>query len=244
MLDIIKDASGTTDSIDKAVDLLTFATQTACRTTLKILSHEKVSNNNHRNNNKNLPWVNNETMLIRYNIRLIKRRLLRSSRKHQIDLASALQNLKNQYTSAINKSKSSSWKEYCGRQGKETIWSNVYRIIKHKFSTDILIAKDKHGNALKQEEVLDDIKSRFYPSDNPAEDSLYHHRIRMNASYLGASRNRQTEPKISVKEVEHAFKSMNPKKAPGRDHLTADICYQCFKSSPALFYEIFNKCLE
>ena len=97
---------------------------------------------------------------------------------------------------------------------------------------------------MKQEEVLDDIKSSFFPSDNPADDSLYHHRIRMSASYLGASRNRQTEPKISVKEVEHAFKSMNPKKAPGRDHLTADICYQCFKSSPALFYEIFNKCLE
>ena len=105
VLDIIKDASGTTDSINKAVDLLTFATQTACRTTLKILSHEKVSNNNHRNNNKNLPWVNDEIMLMRYNIRLIKRRLLISSRKHQIDLASALQNLKNQYTSAVNKSK-------------------------------------------------------------------------------------------------------------------------------------------
>ena len=55
VLDIIKDASVTTDSIDKAVDLLTLATQTACRTTLKILSPEIVRNNNHSNNNKNLP---------------------------------------------------------------------------------------------------------------------------------------------------------------------------------------------
>ena len=243
VLNIIKDASCTT-TIEKAVDLLTSASQHACDTVLKLLPHKKADSYNHRNYNKNHPWVNDQIVLIRRNIRLTKKRLLRSSRKHRLDLVNVLQEIKKQYTSAISRSKSSSWKKYCEKQGKETIWSSVYRVIKHEFSSDIPVVKDRQGNVMKQEDVLDDIKLRFFPSDNPADDSLYHHQIRMSANDHGASRNRQTEPKISMKEVECAFKSMNPKKAPGRDHLTADICYQCFKSLPALFYEIFNKCLE
>ena len=244
VINIIRDANCTTTTIEKAVDLLTSASQYACHTVLKLLPYNKANSHNHKNYNKNLPWINDEIILIRRNIRLTKRRLLRCSRGHRLDLENALQEIKKQYTTVISRSKASSWKKHCEKQGKETIWSSVYRVIKHEYSSDIPIVKDSLGNVMKQEEVLDDIKLRFFPSDNPADDSLYHHQIRTSADDHGASQTRQIEPKISMKEIEYAFKSMNPKKAPGRDHLTADICYQCFKSLPALFYWIFNKCLE
>lgn len=65
-----------------------------------------------------------------------------------------------------------------------------------------------------------------------------------NTGDQSAFLHRHSEPRIGMKESKYAFESMNPKKAPGGDHLTADICLQCFSASPALFYELFNRCFQ
>ncbi|CAK1583056.1 unnamed protein product [Parnassius mnemosyne] len=37
---------------------------------------------------------------------------------------------------------------------------------------------------------------------------------------------------------------MNPKKAPGEDGMTSDICYESYKTTPSILLAIYNKCLE
>ncbi|CAK1594525.1 unnamed protein product [Parnassius mnemosyne] len=37
---------------------------------------------------------------------------------------------------------------------------------------------------------------------------------------------------------------MNPKKAPGEDGMTLDICYESYKTTPSILLAIYNKCLE
>ena len=92
------------------------------------------------------------------------------------------------------------------KQGKKTIWSNVCRIIKNEFSSEVRISKNEYGQVLKKEEVVEEIKLKYFPSDNTMEDNEYHHEIKTRVRDQRTSQKRQREPKINVKEKEHAFK--------------------------------------
>ena len=54
----------------------------------------------------------------------------------------------------------------------------------------------------------------------------------------------QQDPPFTPMELELAIKSFNPKKAPGVDGFTADICNHATANDPELFLKIANSCLQ
>ena len=54
----------------------------------------------------------------------------------------------------------------------------------------------------------------------------------------------QQDPPFTLLELDLATKSFNPKKAPGLDGFTADICSHAITSDPELFLIIANSCLQ
>ncbi|CAK1577839.1 unnamed protein product [Parnassius mnemosyne] len=48
---------------------------------------------------------------------------------------------------------------------------------------------------------------------------------------------------FTKQEIAHIFKNMSPKKAPGADGLTSDICQVAFETNPEVLQALYNKCL-
>ncbi|CAG5004042.1 unnamed protein product [Parnassius apollo] len=81
----------------------------------------------------------------------------------------------------------------------------------------------------------------FYGDDTPDNDTHQHQFLR---SRIGNEPDGVDEPPFAVEEVLEHLKWMNPKKAPGIDGLTSDICLQFTINYPELITGIMNRCLE
>ncbi|CAH2089593.1 unnamed protein product [Euphydryas editha] len=85
----------------------------------------------------------------------------------------------------------------------------------------------------------------FYPEDSGEDDSEEHRRVRVLAELADDDTSSdQRDPPFTPLELKLASRSFDPKKAPGADGFTADICLHAINLDPDLFLCIFNKCLE
>jgi len=66
-------------------------------------------------------WINEQIKQARLEIKLIKKKILRTTRIPQPSLANTLEIIKWKYGYVIRASKSSSWKQHCKIQRKLTI---------------------------------------------------------------------------------------------------------------------------
>lgn len=120
-----------------------------------------------------------------------------------------------------------SWKEFCGKQDREGVWEGIYRVIGRtkKRKEDLLMVKDRR--VLSAGESVEHIADTFYPADDHASDNDHHHEVRRRAEIVNVGQQTDLpDPPFTMAELWRVVRSINPKKAPGDDGFTADICSQ------------------
>ncbi|CAK1595213.1 unnamed protein product [Parnassius mnemosyne] len=125
------------------------------------------------------------------------------------------------------------------------MWDGIYRVIGRttQRQEDIPLVKD--GKTLENAESAKFLAETFYPDDNTQEDDAEHKLIRKTAELVNVgSLDDSSDPPFTVEELMWAASSFNPKKAPGNDGLTADICVAAIALDPQLFLALANKCLQ
>ncbi|CAK1580892.1 unnamed protein product [Parnassius mnemosyne] len=90
-------------------------------------------------------------------------------------------------------------------------------------------------------ETVQALLDHFFDDDTLDDDTHQHQYLR---SRIGNEPDGVDEPPFAVEEVLEHLKWMNPKKAPGIDGLTSDICLQFTINYPELITGIMNRCLE
>ncbi|XP_045458125.1 uncharacterized protein LOC123668438 [Melitaea cinxia] len=155
-------------------------------------------------------------------------------------LASQLHDLKNIYASELRSESTTKFREFCELQTKENVWSLTNRLLKESgprrpptsLKIDSRFTTDEKDTA---QALLDN----FYPNDT-SDSHPRHHALRA-ASHTFPD----TEPDLpfTSQEIHEILDNMSPKKAPGLDHLTSDICRQFTLHYPDLVTDIMNRCL-
>lgn len=102
----------------------------------------------------------------------------------------------------------------------------------------------ENGVELDAKESARFIANTFYPEDLEDADSVHHRRIRRKAEEVNAGNQSELwDPEFTLFELKASVDSFNPRKAPGADGFTADICRYVIEDDPVMFQCLFNKCL-
>lgn len=156
-------------------------------------------------------------------------------------LGSQLLELKATYANELRAESTTSFRRFCELQTKENVWTLTNRLIKESSprippatlkTDDNTYTTDGHDTA---KALLD----RFYPDDDPDIEPR-HSFLR---STLSTPSSTEPDPPFTTQEVLEVLKDMSPKKAPGLDNLTADICFKSSLLLPGLITDVMNRCL-
>ncbi|KAG6452350.1 hypothetical protein O3G_MSEX007586 [Manduca sexta] len=199
--------------------------------------------------NKNLkytiPWWSKELDRSKSEMMRRKRRIRWAAPVRKERVIRLYKEAKSKYEEDVKKAQTRSWKEFCGRQDKEGLWDGIYRVIGRltKRHEDQPLVRD--GKFLGQEESARFLADTFYPDDPDEVDNEDHRRTRELATHVnGRVHGEIHDPPFTMRELTAALVTFNPKKAPGSDGLTSDICAQAISLDPESFLSLANKCLE
>ncbi|CAK1546866.1 unnamed protein product [Leptosia nina] len=125
------------------------------------------------------------------------------------------------------------------------MWEGIYRVIKRteirREDTPLI----KEGKVLGMRESAELLTRTFYPDDDEDKDQEVHKEIRTKALRVNEGPSEGfLEPPFTEQELNRVLNSFNPKKAPGRDGLSFDICREAIMVDPTLFLALINKCLS
>ncbi|CAK1580717.1 unnamed protein product [Parnassius mnemosyne] len=151
------------------------------------------------------------------------------------------QRKKKEYGDELRRTSTDNFREFCERQGKENVWSVTNRLLKDtktNCTPSTLKVGDRHTND--EKETAKALLNYFYPDDIPDSNSAQE-QLRKNCDVFPETND---DPPFIKEEVIECIQNMNPKRAPGIDNLTADICTQFSKAYPKLITEIMNRCLS
>ncbi|CAH2054267.1 unnamed protein product, partial [Iphiclides podalirius] len=193
---------------------------------------------------KRAPWWNEQLSSLKRTVLQIHHKICNIKRRgNHINPEILLQklNAQNKYSNAIRTASTNSFREFCQKQKKEDVWSITNRLIKTRPITQppsTLLLEDGTytNNTLSTATAL---INNFFPDDTPdhtnyqiTSRAIMHHPI-----------HNPYEPPFTTSEIIETLKTINHKKAPGPDHLTADICLQFAKASPNIITQVLNRCL-
>lgn len=180
---------------------------------------------------------------------LKKKRRIRNAAPHRREaVIDEYLQAKNAYTSKVNESQTESWKDFCTTQEKESMWDGIYRVIRRtaRRHEDMLL-RSADGNTLSPEQSAELLAKTFYPEDSVESDLPYHTQLRelVEETHLDDTTDlSENDPPFNPAELELVLSAQNPKKAPGPDGLTADICIAAIRCARKTFMAIANKCLS
>ncbi|CAK1595525.1 unnamed protein product [Parnassius mnemosyne] len=193
----------------------------------------------------NIPWWSDELVMLKKDVTTKKRRIRCAAPVRRAAVIAEYLKAKENYECEAKKAQIKSWKEFCARQDREGLWEGIYRVIGRtaKRHEDLPLTKD--GVALNNAESARYLAETFYPKDEVEADNADHRRIRGLAEKINAgTQDDSYDPPFTLAELRHATISFNPKKAPGMDGFTADICREVIFHSPEIYLSLANKCLE
>ncbi|GBP96414.1 Putative 115 kDa protein in type-1 retrotransposable element R1DM [Eumeta japonica] len=136
------------------------------------------------------------------------------------------------------------------RQDRESVWDGIYRVIRNtgRNREDVLLINDS-GQTCSPNESAVLLANTFFPDDRVDTDGPYHTELRRRTD--GSIRPPEAsdilsemDPPFTGAEVKMALKAFNPKKAPGIDGFTSDICQAAILRDLGLFLAMANKCLQ
>ncbi|XP_045537326.1 uncharacterized protein LOC123721737 [Papilio machaon] len=191
-----------------------------------------------------LPWWSEKLSDLKAKVLRYKRRVRCAAQVRREWVVQQYVDAKDEYLREVRRAQTESWKSFCGRQTRESMWDGIYRVIGRttKRSEDIPLVRG--GTALGGEESARVLAETFFPEDSLGEDDAAHTEMRRMAETVnGGSHSEVCDPPFTRHELMWAASSFNPKKAPGPDGLTADICLAAITLDPELFLAIANRCL-
>lgn len=152
---------------------------------------------------------------------------------------------KHTYTTAATEAATAGWKEFCSKQDRESMWDGIYRVLRKtaKRQDDALL-RNTTGETLSPEQSADLLAQTFYPDDSTDAEQPYHTALRRLAEEENPQGLSADDPPFTTAELEMVLQKQNPKKAPGPDGLTADICTAAINCDREVFLAIANKCLS
>lgn len=155
---------------------------------------------------------------------------------------------KRRYRDSLQKAITDSWRAFCGSQDRENVWQGVHRIIKNcsVAMDDQPLTDPATGATLSPRESADLLARTFYPPDIMGDDSPEHSQTRtLTEQYLCEPlSDEDIVPPFNEEELRSVLNWMNPKKAPGEDGLTSDICTRANIACPGILLGVMNSCLR
>lgn len=177
---------------------------------------------------------------------LRKKRRIRNAAPHRIETVLAdYREAKSVYQDMCSEAQTKSWKEFCTSQERESMWDGIYRVIRNTTGRqEDCLLRDETGNTLNPKRSADLLAQTFYPDDSVSTDNPHHTNLRKLVSGEEPTDTLPADdPPFTEAELETVLKNQNPKKAPGPDGLTADICVRAIQAGREVFMAIANKCL-
>lgn len=199
--------------------------------------------NKHRK--KFLPWWTDELDTLKSAVNTKRRRIRSAAPKRRRHVVEEYLEAKTVYENEVSKVQTESWKRYCTKQDRESMWDSVYRVIRGKSGGQEDLLLEDGGVTLSPEKSVELLAKTFYPDDNSLEDNDIHEDIRRKAGTLCDSISSDiNDPSFTMAELIRTVSSFNPQKAPGPDGFTADICRRAVFAEKEVFLEILNRCLH
>lgn len=190
-----------------------------------------------------LPWWSKDLVRLKKEVATKKRRVNCAALIRRPKVVADYLQHKESYENEAARVQINSWKEFCGGQDRETMWEGIYRVIGRTKNREEDLPLKKEGKMLDEENSARLLAETFYPEDLDTNDSLEHRRVRELAELINLNdQHGKCDPVFTHTELAMAINSFNPKKAPGGDGFTLDICQHAIGSTPGLFLELINKC--
>lgn len=194
------------------------------------------------------PWWSNSLEHLKNDVLRKKRRIRNAAPHRRKQVLQEYISAKEEYSSIADDAMTSSWKEFCSTQDRESMWDGIYRVLRKtaRRHEDMLL-RGSTGETLTPEESAQLLAKTFYPDDSVDSEQQRHTALRRRTE--GRTLEEITElsandPPFTEAELEAVLKVLNPKKAPGLDGLTADICETAILCDREVFLAIANKCLS
>ncbi|XP_060804988.1 uncharacterized protein LOC106141549 [Amyelois transitella] len=219
--------------LDRVVERLTAIVQDTCYSTLPRKLGAKFYN----------PWWSDDLELQKKECIRLHHRLhdLKKSKKPLDEVIKLYTKAKQEYARTLSKTSTDHFRQFCEAQGKEDVWAVTNRIIK-----DSPLRRPPQtlncGGAFTDsgENTASALLKHFYPDDTP--DNYSEHQETRAA--MSESPNTEDDLLFSEAEIRECLSHISPKKAPGADHLTSDICSAVFEAQPDFLTALHNRCLQ
>ncbi|CAK1598146.1 unnamed protein product [Parnassius mnemosyne] len=192
-----------------------------------------------------LPWWTEELTQQKKEVSRLRRRISYAAPVRREWVVEQYKRAKEEYQQEIKRAQTTSWKDFCSKQERETMWDSVYRVISRTMVRQDEIPLVQGVKTLEREESARILAETFYPEDQNEEDDTEHELMREVANTVNeGTLDSSSDPPFTAEELTWAVSSFNPKKAPGDDGFTADICRVAITVDLGLFLALVNKCME
>ncbi|XP_045504402.1 uncharacterized protein LOC123701034 [Colias croceus] len=229
------DTIHSTQQIDEAIDSYTQAITQTCRDTMPTKKHTQKFN---------LSWWNDELAQMKKEVAMRRRRIRNAAPVRRNRVVGLYLEQKEKYEKAVKDAQCESWKEFCRKQDREGVWEGIYRVLNRATRREEDLPLTKGGETLDARSSAELLAETFYPVDLESGESEEHRLTRLRAESLDTEPPMgPDDPPFIMEELKGAVRSFNPKKAPGADGLTADICQHAVDCNPEWFLALLNRCL-
>lgn len=225
----------TTQKLDRIIETFTETITQTCRQTIP---HKK------QTDTLTLPWWSQELADMKKQVATKRRRIKNAAPIRRDMVVKLYLEQKEKYEIAVKNAQTDKWKEFCSKQDKEGVWESIYRIITKttKREEDALLTDG--GRVLDAVESTKLLANTFYSEDKEEDDDIEHRILRIKAQQINEIYHDTTQdPPFTMLELNTVVESFNPKKAPGSDGFTADICMHAINNDPQYFLALLNQCL-
>lgn len=191
-----------------------------------------------------MPWWSEELAVLKKKSNTLKRRIKGAAPARRPRVVEEYLEARERFINEVKIAQVQSWKAFCEKQDREGVWEGIYRVIGRTATRQEDIPLKKDGKQIDPKESAKTLANTFFPEDNEEEDDANHRQTREKASCVNDQvHNELHDPPFTIEELSAAVGSFNPKKAPGLDGFTADICSQAIGSDPETFLALANRCL-
>ena len=224
-----------TEQLEIEVNKYTDTITKICKETIPKISRKKRAG---------LPWWTEELTAMKKELMRKKRRIKCASSVRREWVVNQYLKAREEYLAEAQRAQTTSWKEFCGKQERESMWDGIYRVINGTEARQADTPLVRDGRVLEGAESADLLAGTFYSGDRLEDDNVDHVKIREAANGVNGEKHGETcDPPFTMEELKWSSASFNPKKAPGQEGFTADICKAAIAACPDLFLALLNKCL-
>ncbi|CAK1593607.1 unnamed protein product [Parnassius mnemosyne] len=230
----------TTQDMDIMIDKYTQCISSACFKVIPTIKSKKTK--------KAAIWWTKELKLKKEEMVRTRRRIRNAHPKRRKLVIELYLKARDEYIHSIETAATQSWKDLCSTEEKENVWQRTYRILKVCSNTEEeKLLRNKDGTILSERESANLLAETFFPWDSVDTDTEEQVNLRNSVQELTRKLENNTLKTVqpfTTAEIEHVFHNMNPKKAPGGDSLTSDICQAAYENDPEIALSLINQCLK